>query len=295
MSVDTPDWVSEYEARGVVVIPRVFEENVLQPVIDEISAWVDARANTLAARGDIRELFANESFPTRYGLLYNQSKKMQNGLDLMYSRGPEMFAFLNNKKLLDIAQYIVGPNISCNPIQHLRAKPPVKYETNKGPGFHNVSWHQDVGVMMAAAETSNIVTCWIPLEDATVENGCMQAMPDLHVREYIKHIPGEDTTIDPALLPGIEPISLPCRKGDLVLLNRFTPHCSTPNVSDGCRWSLDCRFQTTGHHTGRTAHPVFSVRGQSTAEFPSMNYKEWCAAWIDAFENPRGEAGHRFD
>ena len=31
--------------------------------------------------------------------------------------------------------------------------------------------------MMPEAEVSNIVTCWLPLGDATLEMGCMQALP----------------------------------------------------------------------------------------------------------------------
>lgn len=267
----------------------------MQPVTDEISAWIEQRAQKLLERGELTELYPNAPFQTRYGLLYDQSKKMQNGLDLMYSRGRAMFEFLHNDNLLDVVQQLLGPNISCNPIQHLRAKPPIDFEIKKGPSFHNVSWHQDVGVMMPEAEASNILTCWIPLVDATIENGCMQAMPALVPAKYLRHVAGEDTTIDPAQLPNIEPISIACKKGDLVLMSRFTPHCSTPNLSNDCRWSLDCRFQTTGHHTGRTAHPAFSVRGKSTEVFPRMNYDDWCKAWIDAFENPRGEAGHRFE
>ena len=277
------------------MVPQIFDNTAIQPVIDEISAWVDQRAQHLFDRGLIRELHVNSPFETRYGLLFEQSEKMQNGLDLMYSRGSAMFDFLRNEKLLDVVEQIVGPDISCNPIQHLRAKPPTKYELNKGPGFHNVSWHQDVGVMMAEAENSNIVTCWIPLTDTSAENGCMRAMPGLEPKQYIRHVAGVDTTIDPDLLPDIEPMSLGCKKGDLVLMSRFTPHCSTPNLSNGCRWSLDCRFQTTGDHTGRTAHPAFSVRGQPTSNFPRMNHEQWCAAWTDAFEHPKGQAGHRFE
>ena len=293
--IKTPAWISEFEQRGVAIIPGVLDDALIQPVIDEISAWVDQRAQVLFKRGEITDLHLEAPFQTRYGLLYKQSAKMQNGLDLMYSRGSAMFNFLHNKALLDVMQSLVGPDISCNPIQHLRAKPPIDFETHKGPGFHNVSWHQDVGVMMAEAEASNIVTCWIPLVDATGENGCMQAMPGLEPKKYIRHIAGVDTTIDPARVPEMEPVSLPCKKGDLVLLNRFTPHCSTPNQTTDCRWSLDCRFQTTGHHTGRTAHPAFSVRGAPSDQFPAMDYQDWCDAWINAFENPRGEAGHRFE
>ena len=133
------DWLNTFEQDGVVVVPQVFSDADLRPVIDEISAWVDQRARTLAERGLITDLHEDKPFETRYGYLYGQSKKMHNGLDLMFSRGEAMFRFLHNDALLDVAQQILGPDISCNPIQHLRAKPPVEFEGHENPGFHNVS------------------------------------------------------------------------------------------------------------------------------------------------------------
>ena len=53
------------------------------------------------------------------------------------------------------------------------------------------------------------------------------------------------------LMPDIEPVVAACEKGDVVLMSCFTPHRSTTNYSDLCRWSLDLRYQPTGVHTGR--------------------------------------------
>ena len=121
----------------------------------------------------------------------------------------------------------------------------------------------------------------------------MQALPGIFRDGYLRHLKEGGTTIDPALMPNVEPISLASHKGDVVFMNRFTPHRSLPNNSDKCRWSLDLRYQTTGHHSGRTAHPDFVVRSQRDPSSVMDSYEDWCAAWIDAFENPRGMAGHR--
>jgi len=66
-----------------------------------------------------------------------------------------------------------------------------------------------------------------------------------------------------------------------------------PNRSDHCRWSLDLRYQTTGHHTGRAAHPDFVVRSSSNPATVMADYEEWCRRWVDAFANPKGVAAHR--
>ena len=285
--------IEEFNTNGVVIAKDILGEDDVQPLIDELCAWVDARARGLHAEGEISVLHEDAPFETRYGLLFGQSKRMGEGLDIMHNRGRAMFEFLHNQNLLDAVESLTGPEIECNPIQHLRAKPPELFDPHSGPSFHVVPWHQDAGVMMAEAEGSNIITCWLPLGDATVEMGCMQALPGVHRDGYRRHQAGGGTTIAPEVMPETEPISLECFKGDVIFLSRFTPHRSTPNRSNKCRWSLDLRYQTTGHHTGRTAHPEFVVRSQVRLQTVMRDHEAWQRLWDDAFENPRGFAGHR--
>lgn len=289
----TKTQLQEFEESGVLLAKGVLSDADLQPVIDELSGWIDQRAQELHADGQIKELHVDAPFDQRYGYLFGQSNDISNGMDIMHQRGRAMFEFLHNSNLLDAVQGLTGPEITCNPIQHVRAKPPTAFEPHTGPSFHVVPWHQDAGVMMVESENSNVITCWMPIGDATVEMGCLQVIPGVHTEGYRRHLKEGGTTIDPELMPDIEPVTLECEKGDIIFMTKYTPHRSTPNTSDKCRWSLDLRYQTTGHHTGRTAHPDFVVRSPSNPESIMRDYDEWCRLWIDAFENPRGFAGHR--
>jgi len=286
--------IRDYSRDGIAVVRDVVPTGDLDCVIDEISLWIDARATSLAEQGEISELYKSASFEERYGLLFRQSKKMSHGLDIMFMRGRTMFEFLFNAQLLNLLEPILGPEISCNPIQHLRAKPPAEFEGHDGPSFHNAAWHQDAGVMMQEADQSNIVTCWLPLGDSTLEMGCLHAMPGMAELGYLAHERNGETTIVDSAMPSRDGLPLVCRKGDVVLMSRFTPHCSTPNRSTLCRWSLDLRYQTTGHHTGRTAHPDFVVRS-AHAEKEQRDYDLWCERWKAALSNPTGFSGHRVD
>ena len=285
--------IETFNRDGVLIAKGVLTADSLQPVIDELCEWIDERARRLCTEGIISDLHEDAPFERRYGLVFGQSQKVGEGLDIMHFRGRAMFEFLHNPSLLDAVASLTGPEISCNPIQHLRAKPPQMFERRSGPSFHVVPWHQDAGVMMEEAEGSNIVTCWLPLGDATEEMGCMQALPGVHRHGYRRHHSAGGTTIAPEAMPEVEPLSLECSLGDVIFLSRFTPHSSTPNRSDICRWSLDLRYQTTGHHTGRTAHPAFIVRSSSNPQSVMRDYETWQHLWIDAFENPQGFAGHR--
>ena len=47
-------------------------------------------------------------------------------------------------------------------------------------GRGDVPWHQDSGYVAAHCDKQLIITCWIPLVDATPENGCVQILPRTH-------------------------------------------------------------------------------------------------------------------
>ena len=285
--------IREFEEEGVLVAQGVLSAADTQPVIEELEGFIDSRALALHGESKIGALHVEAPFERRYGLLFDQCREIGQGMDIMHYRGRAIFEFLGNQRLLDAVEGLVGPEITCNPIQHIRAKPPAAYEGHSGPSFHAVPWHQDAGVMMPEAENSAVVTCWLPLGDSTVEMGCLQALPRAVQSGYLGHLKEGGTTIRPELMPDTEPRMLECALGDVVFLSRFTPHRSEANRSDRCRWSMDLRYQPTGHHTGRTGHPDFIVRSPSQPERVMADYQTWCQLWVDAFENPRGFVGHR--
>ncbi|MCC6415355.1 MAG: phytanoyl-CoA dioxygenase family protein, partial [Opitutaceae bacterium] len=112
-----------------------------------------------------------------------------------------------------------------------------------------VPWHQDSGYFSPHCDTQLIITCWIPLVDATVENGCMQILPRTHQGKVATHHTGgnagflvindEDLPDDPR-----HAITAKCPRGGVVFMTNRTPHCSTPNYSDHIRWSIDLRYQS---------------------------------------------------
>ncbi|MEZ4615519.1 MAG: hypothetical protein R2867_08395 [Caldilineaceae bacterium] len=159
--------IDQYQRDGVIIARGVLTSADLQPVIDELAAWIDERARALHAEGTIQDLHEDAPFTQRYGLLFGQSKEIGKGMDIMHYRGPAMFAFLHNPNLLDAVEGLTGPEITCNPIQHLRAKPPERFDpAPAGHSFHVVPWHQDAGVMMPGRKA--------PMSSPV---GCRWAMP----------------------------------------------------------------------------------------------------------------------
>ncbi len=284
--------VSRFRAEGYLVAEGIVTPHDLAPVLQEYADWIDARARQLQAEGSLSDLCEGVDFAHRFACLYAQCTAIARGMDIMEMRGPATFAFLRNPNLLDSVEALLGPEITCNPIQHLRAKPPSSgQETN----FYNVPWHQDLGVTWEEADHSDIITCWLALVDATVENGCMQVLPGVWKQGLLPHQPGEGGAhISPdALPPGIEPVAVPVKRGGAVFMHRCTPHRSTPNFTDGIRWSLDLRYQPTGQPTGRPFHPAFVARSRAHPESVLTNHAEWSRRWEQALANSAGIKAHR--
>ncbi len=288
----TQEQVAAFREEGVLVAEGVLCDSDLAPLIAEYSEFIDRRARALAAEGKVKELCEGEPFERRAACLYAQSPDIMKQMDIMEMRGPATFAFLRNERLLDAVESLVGPEITCSPIQHIRAKPPAA-ASGEGAGFYNVPWHQDAGVTWEEADNSDIVTCWIPLTDATVENGCMEVMPGAWKLGYLKHQAEGGTTIRPDLLPTIPPRAVPVRKGGIVFMHRWTPHRSTPNFTDGVRWSIDLRYQPTGQPTGRPFYPDFVARSRRNPASELRDHAEWSRRWAEALAKAQGVQAHR--
>jgi hypothetical protein len=74
--------------------------------------------------------------------------------------GPAVFALLTAPKLLDIVETLIGPEITSNPIQHVRLKPPARklYDDEVRAHIAHTDWHQDRGVAHDEADQTDMVT-----------------------------------------------------------------------------------------------------------------------------------------
>ncbi|HIL11108.1 MAG TPA: mitomycin antibiotic biosynthesis protein, partial [Candidatus Latescibacteria bacterium] len=251
----------------------------------------------LLAEGKISDLYADEPFDRRLISICRENDEIYKELDIMHFRGRASFEFLVNDNLLDMVEGLVGPEITCSPIQHTRAKLPAGI-TPGGADPHVAPWHQDSGVTWEEADPHFIVTVWLPLSPARPENGCLQIIPRAHNagmrQHHIKQ--GLGTVIIDDEMPAEEQLTLPMDKGDILLMHKQTPHRSTANNADVVRWSMDLRYQETGTPTGRPYNPDFVARSRSNPSSEFRDYDEWCRLWVEALKEIKGKAikGHRW-
>ena len=121
--------------------------------------------------------------------------------------------------------------------------------------------HQDATFLYTDPVT--VTGFWVALQDATLENGCLWALPGGHKTTLRKRFAVNDdrTTrfdvLDPAPLPPSDDpamVPLEAKAGTLVLLHGLLPHASGPNRSD----------------RSRHAYSVHIVDG--TADYPADNW-----------------------
>lgn len=286
-----------FEEEGFLIVEDALSDSDLEPVISEYERYIDLRAQELAAQGKISSNFDGESFVRRLACICEQNKEIYSELDIMEMRGAASFEFLRNDNLLDLVECFVGQEITCSPIQHIRAKLPTDLAVDStAESTHVAPWHQDAGVTWEEADPYFILTVWIPFVDAGPDNGCLQIVPRAHRTGLRRHetYPSTGTTIVAQDMPSQEPLALPMRKGSVLFLHKQTPHCSTPNRSNGVRWSADLRYQETGTPTGRPFRPEFVVRSRSNPDSVLTDHGTWCRLWEDALANSSGINLHRW-
>jgi len=198
--------------------------------------------------------------------------------------GPAIFNLITGKRMLDLVEALIGPEITSNPIQHIRIKPPATNLTNTEirPHITATDWHQDRAVALEEADETKMITVWCAVTDATPENGCLQVIPRGGSRGMLPHCPRTQTGIADGFINENEAQPLPVQAGGVVVFHPLTPHASLINRTDRFRWSFDIRYNRTGEPTGRSHFPEFVVRSKKQQEAVVTDWMEMRRAWEDA-------------
>jgi len=120
----------------------------------------------------------------------------------------------------------------------------------KQPHFGGeVTCHQDSTYLITEKEP--VIGLWFALEDATLENGCLWAIPGGHqqplksrfIRGANNHIHTEVYDDKPWELSKMIPLEVP--KGSVIVLNGLLPHMSKKNTSEKSRHAYTLHFMSS--------------------------------------------------
>lgn len=149
-------------------------------------------------------------------------------------------------------------------------------------------WHQDNGVIMPEADEATILTIWLPLTRATVENGCLKVVPRSHRHGMDVHCPSSfGLTIPERMVPVQEAVPVPMRPGSALLMTQRTVHSSLDNLTpDEVRISMDLRYQPIGQPSGRPAFAAAGFNARSAAQPDTVlgDPAVWAEHWYEVRE-----------
>jgi ectoine hydroxylase-related dioxygenase (phytanoyl-CoA dioxygenase family) len=100
-----------------------------------------------------------------------------------------------------------------------------------------VAWHQDYSYWTRTKPMSHL-TCWIGLDDATADNGCMQYIPGSHRWELlpVTGLAGDMDAIQTVLSDEqkrqFRPVAIELKKGEATFHHPLMVHGSYPNSTD---------------------------------------------------------------
>ncbi|MEO8272027.1 MAG: phytanoyl-CoA dioxygenase family protein [Aureliella sp.] len=126
-------------------------------------------------------------------------------------------------------------------------------------------WHQDYGYWYDyGCLYPTMGSCFIAVDPATRENGCLQVIPKSHQLGRMNHMKvGGQTGADPervaAVLERLPVEYVEMEPGDGLFFHGNLLHRSDQNTSPNPRWSLICCYNTKGNDPYKASrHPSYS-------------------------------------
>lgn len=285
--------VETFERQGYLVVESLLDEGTLAKVRAEYADLMDRLYDGWHKAGLVPDASPGMGFWDKLDVAYKGGFDWYQPFDISLPHdgitattpmhiGPAVFDMVRHKNILDTVESLIGPEITSNPIQHVRIKPPQRAVSGDENRAHVIAtdWHQDMGVTMPEADDTKFVTVWLAITDATIENGCLQVASG-NYEEMLPHCTLNQVGIAKDYLPKGNATPTPVRAGGAVIFHPLTPHASLENKSDGYRWSFDLRYNVTGQPTGRSQFPDFVARSRTSPETELTDWRTWKQMWED--------------
>ena len=248
-----------WQRDGYLMVRDAIAPEYLEPIRAFIGERVDAFAKQRHAAGDIATLHEQEPFGRRYAAIHEELSGRQQPQQPQQPMFPvtdlctrALYDLYTHPAITETLRVIVGPEVTQHGISVIRIKLPEDSRSS-------IPWHQDshyynehkTGRFEANTEHMQVVTTWVPLVDANLDNGCLWVIPGSHQWGFLS---GARAQTGQVLIPeDVEqrgtPTPLPMKAGDVVFLTNLTLHASKVNSTDRVRWSHDFRYHPTAAST----------------------------------------------
>jgi hypothetical protein len=189
------DWLTRFRDDGYFVAAGMFTAGECE----EIAARIEAAALTLPL-GD----------PGDGQMLYRP---------MLHLSDPYLQSVCCDERFAAVVLPILGPDVRLYWEQSVAKPPAARTE---------LPWHQDNGY--TPVDPPEYLTCWLALDDADVDNGCIWVIPGSHRDGTVRHHDGPG----PFRVGRDDPgggVPVPVRRGDVLVFSSLLMHRSGPNTS----------------------------------------------------------------
>jgi ectoine hydroxylase-related dioxygenase (phytanoyl-CoA dioxygenase family) len=223
---------ARYDLDGFVAVGRVLEPELLQRFSDRLDAICDG------------------SVPLPRGII-NFHAGLAWGPGTGVARRDAVWQILSaHVDDAVVAEVAAAPRILELAEQLLGGRPEViTSQVVAKPARHGaiVPWHQDSSYW----GDRRVATCWLAIDDATPENGCMRMIPGSHRQGQQTFTPrrfdgiGQNLLVTDAVAEELE-LYVPVPAGCATFHSPWTVHASGANTSDKRRRAIAITYGTTG-------------------------------------------------
>ena len=175
--------------------------------------------------------------------VYDDPAKPKRIKQLMHSEtvSPALNRILRCDAVLDIVQGLIGPDVS---LYHSKLLLKAAHDGTAIP------WHQDYAYWKRDDNRPLMVNCQLAIDEATLENGCIQYVPGSHKWGLQEHERTKQTF--GVFLPGHyhereDAVSVEMAPGDGVFFNALVVHGSAANASGRDRRMNTFAYNVTGN------------------------------------------------
>ena len=219
-----------YRHCGHLTVPGLFDAHAAQALVEDIQCWGEQFLAALPP--ERRAWYLDGGVEARTVL-----RKLANP----HHHRAAVRRLAATPALVDIVESLIGPGVSVY-FSQIFFKPP------EGGGPKPA--HQD-NYYFGPNDLDGVVTAWVALDDATLENGCLYFGDGSHRGPVYAHVAPPDEPYNLQLPPEIlqrQPMTpAPVMRGGVSFHHGNTFHQSGPNLST--RWRRACALHYVNAHT----------------------------------------------
>ena len=245
--------VQHYEDHGYVDVNNLLTQQEVAELCDRNYEIAEGHANDFPKNNLELEPHANGVY----------SLKTVRKINACAEFDPLFLKYASMDRIVDIVEQLIGPDIKLFGSQIFM----------KPPGGVEKPYHQDSPYF--SVEPMSLVTCWIALDEVTVENGCLWVVPGSHRLGPLPHnepwVVGDrvDMRVPDSQFDCSSEVPITLSPGSCSFHHSLILHMSHPNKTNTFRRGLAFHYMTSKSRWTNLDKPQPVYRLLRGKEYPS--------------------------